>query len=132
MKIKEVITSVEVSITTDEEEYNEYVRYSADNWYVWMGESLEPQYSCDEQEKAYQEYLREKDIDRIRQEFPSGSTWYHINNKGNVVEHIVHSGMSPQGINELSKIYRLYPSWKEANEALINFNKMFNTFKETK
>ena len=60
MKIKDVTESVELSITTDEEDYNEYVRYSADKWYVWMGESLEPCYGCEEQEKVYQEYLKEK------------------------------------------------------------------------
>lgn len=62
MKIEDITESVEISITTDEEEYNEYVRYSADNWYVWMGESLEPHYSCEEQEKAYQEYLNNNNI----------------------------------------------------------------------
>jgi hypothetical protein len=47
-------------ISTDEKIHNEYYRYSANNWRVWMGERLEPFYDCEEIEKLYQQYIKGK------------------------------------------------------------------------
>lgn len=41
-------------VTTDEEDYNEYIRYSASSWMVRIGESEEPMYDCDELEEEFQ------------------------------------------------------------------------------
>ena len=60
MKIEEVSNDEILSIETDEDEYFQYLRFSKNCWYVWMGESLEPCYDCEAHEKAYQEYLKEK------------------------------------------------------------------------
>ena len=45
-------------IITDQSEFNEYYRFSKDSWYVWMGDSLEPYYNCEDIEKLYQEELK--------------------------------------------------------------------------
>ena len=47
-------------ITTDEKEYNEYIRYSASSWMVRIGESEEPQYDCEELEAEFQRMMEEK------------------------------------------------------------------------
>ena len=47
-----------IDIETDEG--TQYQRYSDDNWYVWMGESLEPHFNCSEIEALYQQYINEK------------------------------------------------------------------------
>ena len=57
MKI-EGITKAEIHfVTTDEEDYYEYTRYSATNWTVRMGESDEPVYDCEELESMFQRAL---------------------------------------------------------------------------
>lgn len=57
MKIEE-ITKAEIHfVTTDEEDYYEYTRYSATNWTVRMGESDEPVYDCKELESMFQRAL---------------------------------------------------------------------------
>ena len=54
MKIEE-ITKAEIHfVTTDEEDYSEYTRYSATNWTVRRGESDEPVYDCKELESMFQ------------------------------------------------------------------------------
>ncbi len=54
MIIKEVVKSTVFLVTTDEDVYNEYTRYSATNWTVRMGESDEPVYDCKELEDLFQ------------------------------------------------------------------------------
>ena len=39
-------------------EWTRYVRYSADYWMVWMGDSLEMQDDCEALEAAYQSYKK--------------------------------------------------------------------------
>lgn len=39
-------------VTTDDEDYNEYIRYSSSSWMVRIGESEEPIYDCDELERV--------------------------------------------------------------------------------
>ena len=57
MKIEE-ITKAEIHfVTTDEEDYYKYTRYSATNWTVRMGESDEPVYDCEELESMFQSAL---------------------------------------------------------------------------
>lgn len=60
MKITKTQSFEGVRVTTDEEIYNEYTRYSADCWYVTMGESEEPVYECSELERLYQERTKER------------------------------------------------------------------------
>ncbi len=38
--------------------YFQYTRYSADNWFVRMGESDEQFYNCEEMEALFQEYIK--------------------------------------------------------------------------
>ena len=61
--------------------------------------------------------------------FDSGSTWYYVTPSGTINNFIVHSGLSPKGAYVLSKVHTLYKTWKEANEALCEYNKTFTTFK---
>jgi hypothetical protein len=35
----------------------EFIRYSADNWYVRMGESYEPMFDCSVMESEYQQFM---------------------------------------------------------------------------
>jgi len=56
MKIEGTIPIAGDLVTTDEDEYNEYIRYGADRWYVLMGESIESEYECKELERLYQEF----------------------------------------------------------------------------
>lgn len=57
MKI-ETIAKAEVHfVTTDEEDYYEYTRYSSTNWTVRMGESDEPVHNCEEIEGMFQSEL---------------------------------------------------------------------------
>jgi len=60
MKITKVTKIVCFLIETDEESWNEYTRYGADNWTVTMGESDEQLYDCKEIENLYQEWLAKK------------------------------------------------------------------------
>ena len=38
-------------------DYTHYIRYSADNWMVLMGESWETEYQCESLERAYQKFM---------------------------------------------------------------------------
>lgn len=58
MKIIEVTPISGMIVATDEPEFNEYVRYGPDCWYVRMGESEEPWYEYGQIEKLYQECVR--------------------------------------------------------------------------
>lgn len=58
--IKEIERSEIYYVTTDEKEYNEYIRYSAGSWMVRIGESEEPQYDCEELEAEFQRMMEEK------------------------------------------------------------------------
>ena len=60
MVIEEVHKITAVRVTTDEDEYCEYTRYSADNWFVTRGNSDEPFYHCEAMEELYQEYIAKK------------------------------------------------------------------------
>lgn len=51
--VKEIRSEI---VDVDGSDYTTYERYSSDNWTVLMGESWEPCYSCEELEKAYQEF----------------------------------------------------------------------------
>lgn len=48
---------------------------------------------------------------------------------GTVDNFIVHSGISPKSAWVLSKVHTLYRTWEEANKALIEYNKVFTTFR---
>lgn len=52
--------SVEVDNTG---EYGDYVRYAPDNWAIYMGESLESVYQCEEIEQAFQLYIKNNPLD---------------------------------------------------------------------
>lgn len=59
-KINNIENFNEVRITTtqlDNEEINEYVRYSSDNWMKVYSNPLESYYDCKELEELYQEYI---------------------------------------------------------------------------
>lgn len=58
MKILETRPIAGHRVETDEPEYNQYIRYGADCWFVQMGESDEPVYDCKELERAYQEHTK--------------------------------------------------------------------------
>lgn len=58
--IKEIDKSEIYYVTTDEKEYNEYIRYSSNNWMVKIGESEEPLYDCEELEAEFQRAMEEK------------------------------------------------------------------------
>ena len=45
-------------VETDEPDVNGYVRYSADNWMVILGESYETVFQCEALEDAYRRYRR--------------------------------------------------------------------------
>lgn len=57
MKIKEIREVKTFWVETDESEYCEYQRRSADCWEQPMGESMETLYDCEDIEKAFQDYL---------------------------------------------------------------------------
>lgn len=61
--IKDVKCEHIYHITTDEGEYNQYVRRGANSWFVYMGESLEPLYDCESIECDFQDLLK-----RLRKE----------------------------------------------------------------
>lgn len=63
-------------------------------------------------------------------QFTSGSKWYYITPKGKIREFIIHSGLSPQSAEVLASVHKVYEDWSKANEALVNYNKVFNSFKE--
>jgi hypothetical protein len=65
----------------------------------------------------------------LTEQFKSGSKWYFITPEGKVDSFTIHSGLSPASAVVLSKVLVVYPTWKEANEALIQFNKEFTYFK---
>jgi len=54
MEITKVTPVTYMSVETEDEEY---YRGSSDNWFVWMGESLEPHYHCEEIERLYQKFI---------------------------------------------------------------------------
>lgn len=54
MKITKVEPVTYIMIETNE---GTYYRSSKDSWYVWMGESLEPHYHCEEIEALYQQFI---------------------------------------------------------------------------
>jgi len=58
MKIEEIKESTIHYITTDEEDYYQYIRHSATNWEVTMGESRESVYPCDDLEVMFQKMLK--------------------------------------------------------------------------
>ena len=63
MKITDVFEQKAFIVETNENEYYEYTRYSEDNWFIRMGESLEPLYNCEEIEKEFQKYMdQENDV----------------------------------------------------------------------
>ena len=55
-------------VTTDDEDYNEYIRYSSSSWMVRIGESEEPIYDCDELEKAFQKMQMDERLESINVE----------------------------------------------------------------
>lgn len=56
-------------IQTDEEPWNQYVRYWPESWYLLMGDSYEEVGNCEELEKLFQEYKNES---TFRFNFPKG------------------------------------------------------------
>lgn len=67
--------------------------------------------------------------EQIIKNFPSQSTWYYINKDGTIKSFIVHSGLSPHSAYTLSKVFVLHKTFEEANNALKEFNNVFNIFK---
>ena len=63
MKITRVESITYTSVETDNQPFSDYVRYAADNWFVWMGDSLEPEYNCTHIEELYQEYIKGRRLD---------------------------------------------------------------------
>lgn len=55
-------------VTTDDEDYNEYIRYSSSSWMVRIGESEEPIYDCDELEKKFQKMQMDERLESINVE----------------------------------------------------------------
>lgn len=47
-------------VDTDEDDWYQYIRYSADNWLVRMGESYEPLYDCEKLEILFKEITLDK------------------------------------------------------------------------
>ena len=45
-------------IITDESPYSEYIRYGADSWSKYYGQSLEEEYYCEKLEEEYQIYKK--------------------------------------------------------------------------
>ena len=70
------------------------------------------------------------EVIQTKPKFESGSQWYYIDNKGFIQDFIVHSGLSPNAAETLAGIYTVYSDWKQAYEALENYNKIFTTFKK--
>ena len=63
MKITDIFESKIFVVETNEGEYYKYTRYGEDNWFIRMGESLEPLYDCKEIEKEFQKYMdQENDV----------------------------------------------------------------------
>ena len=62
-------------------------------------------------------------------QFTSGSQWYYITPKGKIREFIINSGLSPQSAEVLASVHVIYEDRSKANEALVNYNKVFNSFK---
>lgn len=60
MKIEKIDKITIFYVTTDEEEYNEYKRYSSEHWTVSMGESDELVYDCEKLEELFQKELENK------------------------------------------------------------------------
>ena len=62
MKIIEAVPMTVYIIKTDREEFNQYIRYDSDTWFMTMGESDEPMYDdCKEIEKLFQEFIKSKE-----------------------------------------------------------------------
>lgn len=57
IKIEEIREFVSHTVETSE---NVYTRHSSQCWTIVMGESEEPVYDCEELEKAYQEFISNK------------------------------------------------------------------------
>lgn len=57
MKIIKITPISGMVVETDEPEFNEYVRYGPDCWYVRVGESVEPWYGYDQIERLYQDMV---------------------------------------------------------------------------
>ena len=62
-------------------------------------------------------------------QFKSGSTWYYITPKGKIKEFIINSGLSPQSAEVLASVHVVYKDWSKANEALVKYFIVFNSFK---
>ena len=65
-------------VTTDDEDYNEYIRYSSSSWMVRIGESEEPIYDCDELEKEFQKMQMDERLESINVE--SNQPWVALLN----------------------------------------------------
>ena len=62
MKITDVFERKFFIVETNENEYYEYTRHGEDNWFIRMGESLEPLYDCEEIEKEFKKYMEENEM----------------------------------------------------------------------
>lgn len=54
MKVRSIDSQIIYLVRTDEEQLYRYIRFSHDDWMVFMGESLESCYDCEELEKEFQ------------------------------------------------------------------------------
>jgi hypothetical protein len=68
MKIDSITHISATQVITDESEFNEYIRYGQDCWYIRMGESEEPVYNSIELERLYQEYISTLRLTQFNQE----------------------------------------------------------------
>lgn len=57
MRVTEIHSISLTEVKIDEGYPSAYRRYNADNWEALYGESWEPQFDCEELERAYQNYI---------------------------------------------------------------------------
>lgn len=57
MKFESIDSQMIYYVRTDEKQWYRYIRFSHDDWMVFMGESLETCYDCEELEKKFQKYI---------------------------------------------------------------------------
>lgn len=108
MKITETSKESYISVVTDEEEFDMYIRFNEHSWYVWMGESLEPHYDDKELEKLYQESLKESKRELNKAIILKSEDWegLYVNNELKGEGHTIEEG-NDRAITfaNLAKIY---------------------------
>lgn len=57
MKIEDIIELKIFKVRVSNGQFEYYIRYSADNWFVTMGQSEEPVYNCKSLEELFQRFI---------------------------------------------------------------------------